>query len=240
MDNGRVLLVFFCFIFNAPNVEKLILSYLKEFKETKLLDQPFVDFIVSLGCESHLVFRKFSQTIRRVVPTANITWSPGNLHEYPGIYTIWSKAPKYYVIGYSHCRGVTHGRTMTDVVFDVVMKPWEKVLKIFNESSDINRIGFVGSPYGWAWFNFWWARGISLLDNPEPQKTERYYYERYLGLRVGPNCTQWLDKHCYRKVDNFYSLALGRKNEGLTATQASKLFLNFDIPKFVDNSTLHK
>jgi hypothetical protein len=119
-----------------------------------------------LSGNNYTFFEQVSRTIRKLVPTANISWSPGNLHEYPGINTIWFYGPKYDIAGYSHCRGLTHGKTEVDAVFEVVIKPWREVLEIFRNNHKVNRIGFLSSIYGWAWFNFWLARGPSLRNNP--------------------------------------------------------------------------
>jgi hypothetical protein len=98
MNTGRVLLVFYCFLYGTPNVEQLIISYLNGFIESKLLHQPFVDFIISLSGENNTFFEQISKTIQRLTPTANITWSHGSTHEYPGIYTIWSKSSTSRII----------------------------------------------------------------------------------------------------------------------------------------------
>jgi hypothetical protein len=107
------------------------------------------------------------------------------------------------------------------------MKPWEKVLEIFNECSDINSIGFVGSPLGWAWYNFWWTRGITLSHNPKPELiTDRYYYERFLGLKK--YCQRMTEPRCYDRKDNFYSLALERKVKSYNINAATRLHRKFE------------
>jgi hypothetical protein len=232
---GRVLVVFFCYLMNTPNVNRLILSYVSELYETRLFT-PHVDFVVVLSGENFGLFEKIAKMIWRIHPRANITWSHGNEYEYPGIYTIWANSHSYHIVGYSHCRGLTHGKTTTDVVFRVVMKEWRKVFSIFHLNKKVNRIGFVGSTSGYGWYNFWWARAAHFYSSPKPAKgMERHYYERYLGLREGISFCPPKKSICYGNADDFFSLALNSMHSGWTIPQVIKLYASFD-KKFPPNN----
>jgi hypothetical protein len=201
-------------------METLLLRYIKEIQYMKFIDQKNSDLVVSLS-GTNAIFLKMSHKIRQILPTANITFSEGNSFEYPGIYSVWSRAPYYDIVGYSHCKGLSREKLIPDFAFQSVIVPWKRVVQIFSDYPSVDRVGFVASSKGWAWFNFWWARANYIMNSPKPRKTQKYYYESYLGLRKdGMNCTKTEEGDCYTNTNNFYSLAFGAVSNGITSYHA--------------------
>jgi hypothetical protein len=197
---------------------------MKELREIHLLNQHFVTLIVSLSGTNNLLLSRMQNRLKKIIPNVNITWSEGNLYEYPGIYTLWSKAPYYDIVGYSHCKGVSRKKVETDFSFKAVIHPWEKVFRLFNQFPDIDRVGFLSSEQGWGWYNFWWARSSYIKGSPEPEKAMKYYYESYLGLRKKTeNCTISSDGRCYGNSKNFYSLAFDTVGKSVDSMEAAKI-----------------
>lgn len=52
------------------------------------------------------------------------------------------------------------------LLFYSIITPWKKLVNIFKNNININKIDSKASSEGFMWFNFWWARG-SYLKNCE-------------------------------------------------------------------------
>jgi hypothetical protein len=222
----RILLVFFCYLLNYDNMEILLLRYIKEIQQMKLLEQKNTHLVVSLS-GTNITFLKMSHKIRQIFPTINITFSEGNSYEYPGIHSVWSRSYYFDIVGYSHCKGISRKRSFTDFAFRTVIFPWKKVVQLFSDYPSIDRVGYIASNGGWAWFNFWWARGVYVMGCPKPRITSKYYYESYLGLRKdGKNCTKSEEGDCFTNADNFFSIALGAAGIGVNPSRAAYLHQN--------------
>lgn len=133
------------------------------------------------------------QSVRSILPAADVWKYPINRFECPGIRRAWDVArgvdegsrERHWVL-YFHGKGmVNHGserapwnKELTDN--DVVR--WRQVLAALDAQPDIQKAGYAGSDAGHTWFNFWWARASYMQVLARPEVTpDRFYYERWIG-----------------------------------------------------------
>jgi hypothetical protein len=223
----KVLVVFFCYLMQTPNLHHLIHNYVVALNDTRLIHQNFASLHVALSGDYHL-FETISRLFS-VFPRSNITHTHGNSHEYPGIFAAWSLASHYDLVVYFHCKGLTHNTQQISPLFTTVIKPWRKILKIFRTQPHTDRVALLSSPEGYSWCNYWWARSSYLLSSPEPQKKtlylERWYYEIFLGLRKNQSeCALPVVLHhqlyCFATSKNVYSLVGDRVGLSFSAVEA--------------------
>ena len=120
--------------------------------------------------------------------TVSITNTSENENEYRGIklvYDLSNKNPDDIFL-YMHSKGISYNnldrRLDEMILFQETINPWRRVLKVFKENDNINKVGFGSSHDGSIWFNFWWVRGRYLSTCDEPQLTDdRWYYENWLS-----------------------------------------------------------
>eukprot|EP01031_Cornospumella_fuschlensis_P030321 gene30321-36640_t len=119
----------------------------------------------------------------------------GNFFEYPGIVHLWRSIENETeafntLFLYFHTKGmVFHGseyKRQDEHIFRTVIEPWKEVSKRFQEDVRLNKAAYAISERGFAWYNFFWARGSYLqrLEHPMTPAAEqqvRYYYEDWLS-----------------------------------------------------------
>lgn len=195
----QVGIVYYAFL--ADDKWKIIVSQqLGELNDTGLLEISDLHLVLC-GDPGKLASAK--QIVAEALPGKryDLQYTVVNRFEYPGIKCLYELACQHperkYL--YFHSKGMVHhsqkGRLPEEVVlFDTVIKPWKKVLQIFEESPHVNKIGFGASYAGFLWSTFMWARGAYLAACQPPVVTsDRYYYESWVG-HCGP-CMSFID--CY-------------------------------------------
>ena len=116
-----------------------------------------------------------------------------NNYEYPGLDRVWrlgqNMSKNDEIILYFHSKGIswcTYDETknrdaLGTYLFDVVIRPWKKIMDIFRDNPGIDKIGHSPSPSGWIWYNFFWIRGTFAQQLERPIITSRrHYYEDYV------------------------------------------------------------
>lgn len=197
---------------NPASYQFLLKSQLRDLVSTGLMDRVATTLWVE-GCTTDPMFaaRVHEAIGPHLMVKTRVTTHHENNHEYFGIHRVWSLNQEYegdhtrHVTLYFHAKGISH-KTFTphndrDAVgtrlFDVVVRPWENVLRVFREMPHIDKVGAAYSHAGWVWFNFWWVRGSFCRQLERPIVAERrHYYEDYL-CRVPHN----LQHPVFRETD---------------------------------------
>lgn len=179
----KVGIVYYDFINPKVAWNDIILNQLRELKESRIEEVADIHIHVT-GEDQYLELAYIN--IQKEIPSAIISKSNINRFEYDGIHLIWQLATanpeKVYL--YFHSKGMCSGApglAQQQKLNKIIIQPWERILKIFDENPNVNKIGACASVVGWMWFNFWWARGNYLTECKEPIIAEnRYYYESWL------------------------------------------------------------
>lgn len=131
-----------------------------------------------------------SQIIKHLVPESKVQTSSENRFEYPGLLRLWELAQEdpSHIFLYFHSKGMSsdaNRRVFAErALFQEVIEPWRKVMKIFETRPDINKVGFGAGNGGLFWFNFWWVRATYIAECVKPDICpNRWYYEGWLGSK---------------------------------------------------------
>lgn len=180
----KVTIVYYAFINPKALWLDIISGQLTQLKETGITE--IANMYVHVSGEQNNI-DKAIEKIREILPDSIIYDSTINQYEYRGIHLVWSLARKNpgHIYLYFHTKGMsysTNGRTIQDKqLFKSVIEPWNKILDIFQNDDNINKIGLGAGKEGWMWFNFWWVRGAYLVECQEPAiNADRGYYEGWL------------------------------------------------------------
>jgi len=134
-----------------------------------------------------------------------IEFFPDNEYEYQGIKKVWNLGQIYNnkndIILYYHSKGMsrnTEYKYNKNDKYNIILKDIKKIFKIYNEFSEIDKIGYSCGGNGWIWYNFWYARGsyINSLENPI-KTNRRHYYESWLGRKIKFDKERSNLKNCY-------------------------------------------
>lgn len=185
---NKIIIVYFCYLNKNSDFKNIIKDQLNELKDTGLTNIPDVHiYSVLSGKEED--FEIMKKEMIKIFPKINIETTTLNQWEYCGIDLVWRLAKEHknldtYIL-YFHSKGISYNikqRCPVEIkLFQDVIVPWKKVLNIFKNMPEINKIGFTASENGWMWFNFWWARSKYLANCEKPILTNnKYYYEDWL------------------------------------------------------------
>jgi hypothetical protein len=131
----------------------------------------------------------FSQT--------KITTTNDNQYELPALNLLWHLARepghKESIFLYFHGKGTSHreseqSRNFRELFLTrLVVGSWLTSYILFELLKEIEKVGFMSSPGGWLWYNFWWARSSYLRGLSRPQISDnRHGYESWLGMKNTP------------------------------------------------------
>jgi hypothetical protein len=145
-----------------------------------------------------------------------------NYYEYPGIKLVYDLANRNpdWIFFYMHSKGMVfnktiEGRSKMEInILRQTINAWKEALDVLNTNSSIQKVGLYPNIKGGIWFNFWFVKGlyiINQLEDPLRTNTNRYYYEDWLGLSK-------------EKAIDYYSL-IKKKPFEFSAKDASKLAL---------------
>lgn len=106
---------------------------------------------------------------------------------------------------YSYLRVGDNLSTELDcVIFQEIIYPWKKIIRIFNENTYINKVGLGASSSGFFWHNSWWVRGSYLIKCKEPNVEVDYNdcYRNWItfGSENSTNNMGYLE--CYSLISN--------------------------------------
>lgn len=184
--NMNVQIVYFVYIDPSINWENIVYGQLINLKKSGLLE--FSHLHVHIVCPEYYL-SNVTDTINALVGNYQVSIynTSENEHEYQGIKLIHDlsiNSPNDVFL-YMHSKGISYNnldrRFDELILFQETVKPWRKILKIFEEDDSTNKIGFGAADDGAMWFNFWWARGMYLSTCEDPQLTnDRWYYENWL------------------------------------------------------------
>ena len=182
----------------------IVFPQMKDLYATKIMDSEdsgvVVDLLVVLHSETQELLDEATRGILDIFSSSPTTtqvqfqYAKENLFEYHGIKALYdsSVASREHdpdkIFLYFHSRGMYYHGDDTKrcqqekTIFDVVVKPWTKVLEIFRTKPDVNKVCFGCSPSGYGWYNFFWVRGAYLRECSPPVVTsDRFYYESYIA-----------------------------------------------------------
>eukprot|EP01105_Mastigella_eilhardi_P000980 TRINITY_DN1123_c0_g1_i15.p2 TRINITY_DN1123_c0_g1~~TRINITY_DN1123_c0_g1_i15.p2 ORF type:complete len:307 (+),score=94.62 TRINITY_DN1123_c0_g1_i15:260-1180(+) len=153
---------------------------------------------------------EFAELLLGGVAALRVATHPGNHYEYPGIRRAFDLAAegelrgesedeqRRHLVLYHHGKGMfstkgdqTKGGALLTVT-PVVVEGWRGIVQRFANDSAMNKAGYITSPAGFHWYNFWWARAsyLRLLEPPQVHDEDRFYYERWLGGLYNPTTGQ--------------------------------------------------
>jgi hypothetical protein len=185
---------------------KLISDQLIELHDTGLLN--IAEFYAHItgdkeSCQYAVAF------IKTIIPSAEIFLSFENKYEFPGIHLVWqlAHAKPDNIFLYFHSKGMSYDtmerRHDEKQIFQEVIKSWRRVLNVFAINENINKVGLAIGDLGFAWFNFWWARGDYLVNCEEPveplKPDDRWLYETWLAKKQNKEYTF---SDCFSLADN--------------------------------------
>mmetsp|Transcript_22965 Transcript_22965/g.38295 ORF Transcript_22965/g.38295 Transcript_22965/m.38295 type:complete len:357 (+) Transcript_22965:86-1156(+) len=217
IDRMNVYAVYFAYVHTARNRwQELIQLQLDEFNCNGLVEKAKV-FYVCLAIDhaeetdetKAALARETVALVRGIIPNASIEISLENQFEYPGIRKTWDIAQSLpdnevnnSIILYHHSKGMVFtylgGFTGVRVPIDIKLShatfdPWPQVLDMFGKHSHLNKVGCFPAEEGHVWFNLWYARASYLrtVINPTLHKSNRYYFETWLGMVSDKQDSLW-------------------------------------------------
>lgn len=201
--NKKITIVYYAYINNDSDWVKLISDQLIDLYRTGLL--AIAEFYAHVTGDK-LLCQYAIKFIKTIIPDAEVYISFENKYEYPGIHLVWQLAHTKpdNIFLYFHSKGMSYNATERrhdeKQIFQEVVKSWRRVLNIFSAYWDVNKVGLAIGDYGFAWFNFWWARGSYLVNCDEPLLTDnRWFYETWLGKKIDGTTSV---NDCYSLSDN--------------------------------------
>jgi len=190
-NTEQIYIVYFINTYTNTNFKYLLQSQMEDLLDTNIMDTG-AKLYIEVCCFEKDNFL-INYLIKRIFPknyhhNIVISCHNENNHEYYGINRVWELSQKNPINNtlYFHAKGISrntfsreNNRDKTGSrLFDIVIKPWKKVLSIFNNNPNIDKIGTSFSNVGFIWWNFFWIRGSYCVRLEKPIKTNRrHYYE---------------------------------------------------------------
>ena len=115
---------------------------------------------------------------------------PHSIYERDCLRILWQDAmnsKQETIYCYAHAKGVsskkTKGRKKVEAIFSsVILKRLTSCTHLLSTFPDSSKVSGCFSPQGFAWHNFWLAKGSYLKGLKEPPPTpNRYFYEYWLS-----------------------------------------------------------
>ena len=205
-QGANITVVYNAFVWPENNWRMIIASQLSDLVKSGLLNCAHIHVALSVP-SSHPGFTYSGLENLLAEGAALIHSAPGggqmrvvphldNFFEYPGLDTLWhlaqddddEVAASHRIFLYFHAKGMVHHgflqKRLDHVLFDRTILPWRRIVQRFVDDDSVRLIAQWPSSAGWAWVNFWWARGsyIRSVQKPVLQgHKRRHYYESWLG-----------------------------------------------------------
>ena len=133
---------------------------------------------------NHLLLNKYPK-----IQLINIFYT--NEYEYPGIKTVYELSTNNddeYIL-YFHSKGVmSNSHDVRKTLFEYTIANYKDAITEFQENKDTDIVCLIPSGYGFAYFNFFWARSSYInkyCSKPQAASNnstyERYSWELWLG-----------------------------------------------------------
>lgn len=203
-NTKRVTVIYFCSINDKVDWQSILSGQLMQLR-TIGIDE-IADIYIHI-CGQNYNLDLAIRLISEIVPSAIVSSTTHNQFEYPAISLVWKLArespDRIYL--YFHSKGMFSGNAglmQQKKLFKSTIASWRKVLNLFENHENVNKIGLAASETGWIWFNFWWARGTYIAGCEEPKITDnRYYYEEWLYRRSSEAKPSTVNE-CYSLADD--------------------------------------
>jgi len=197
-NNIDINIIYYAYVTDdrKERAQMIINAQLDELIESNVLDNKNNKLYIVL-CISDNNFNELKTILDNKLANYNyeISYTPNNNYEYPGIKKLYDLAcispEKLYL--YFHSKGVYYHHNNNDIInrdkwekylTKNTIQRWKDVINIVLNDPSVTRIGLF--PCSFVWTNFFWATGKYLSECSEPIINEdRYYYEGWLS--TNPN-----------------------------------------------------
>lgn len=217
----KVDIVYFANLFvNRQHGHILIIHQISDLIQTRLLELATLHMVISCPQDYH--YQPILQQVSEKTSShVQFHINHENCHEFPGIMLVHQLALRthsrsHYLL-YFHAKGITRFQgerePIEKALHAIVISPWKKILKIFNNHPTVDKIGSTFSKQGWIWWNYWWARATYIARLESPIKTtRRHYYEDWLCRVLIRPYTPLSEKRKEDDKDNAYIYNLSSDN----------------------------
>ena len=208
---NKINIIYFIWINPKKNFKNIISGQLSDIKNSGILNESKI--YIEICCDYEEFCDDLKKLINNIIKEYNyeIQFYSKNVYEYYGIKKLYDLAQiepdKYYL--YIHSKGMFNYDNIDDrhnyekTLTKGTVYQYKKVVKIFDDNSNIAKIGLFPSENhnkNFIWLNFFWARGVYLTTCENPIKTnDRYYYELWSGTGESVSLTYNLHENNYKK-----------------------------------------
>lgn len=214
----KVIIIYYIYINPNRDWKCIINGQLNDLKTVDLLNN---SLFIHICCENNKYILECINLISNFDFPFKLSTSFENQYEYPGIklmYDVSQKNPDC-ILFYMHSKGMVFTNQFNrrsdceKLFFRYTIKDYQKVLTIFKEQENINKIGLMQTEGKYIFCNFFWIRTNYLIGATPPVISDnRFDYEFYIG-------------NCKKDLNDCYSLITG-----------DNLMLNYDkISYYRDN-----
>ena len=233
-------IVYYIYINPLKNWKSIVLGQINDLKTVGLLS--FAKLYCVICAENKNLFDECETLIPK---ESECEYISQNQYEYPGLKKLHDLGTEYpeEIFLYMHTKGMVFhgqkGRLDQEIkILRNTINNWKYINNLFNNNSQIDKVGLFPSHDGIFWFNFFWIRGSFLKNIPPPIITNnRYYYEH--GFIINKN-----------KINNFFNLLFFDKTpiRPRGAFKILKLlnksfnvnFINFNFKKYINKYKEYK
>jgi hypothetical protein len=188
LDNKTLHIVYFAWLPENGNGEKIIPGQIAEVISSGLFDRPNtrLHFIISSSNKTRLNWFNELDFVTRYNATLYMTEQ--NKFEYPGIRYFWELGCKHPddIFLYFHSKGARYNKGrigMEMVLTREIVVSWRLMLSLLVSNPNSLTFG-LGGP-GYQWMNFFWTRGSLFPLSPKVKYVDnRYWYEEWSGVDV--------------------------------------------------------
>lgn len=183
----KVIIIYYIYINPKRDWKCIINGQLNDLNTMGLLNH---DIFIHICCENNKYILECINLINKFNFSFTISSNNKNQYEYPGIKLMYDVAQNNpdRILFYMHSKGMVftnykNRRSECELLWlRYTVKDYEKVIRIFNEQKEINKIGLMAGKENYIYCNFFWIKTNYLKSLIPPVITDnRYYYEEYIG-----------------------------------------------------------
>lgn len=201
-----IVLLYYIFLHPKKDWRIILKGQLYDINKTGILDKSTFHAVLT-GSQSDIDEAK--NIIKNILNVDfDTTETTKNQFEFPAIIKIRELAlihpDKIFI--YMHSKGMVFNNRTSDrlliekVLTNNTLLNWETTLHIFDMYPNIKKASLFPSKQGFAWFNFWWARGSYLIScKPLEISSDLVYDDRFL-------CEEWLGSYGSNTWEDCYSI----------------------------------
>jgi hypothetical protein len=224
IQESRICIVYFAYINPDPRKDwrSILNGQMDDLIRCGVLSHSSLEIVLSATPELAQQAHTCLESILSSFTFKNFTIVHENHFEYEGIKRLHDLSQIYpnKIFLYFHSKGMVyyedqHRVWLEQMLTKITLTKWRDVIFIFEQYSDINKIGSYPSNHeghGCIWFNFFWVRGSYIKTCNKPGITDdRYYYEYWLGYAGNKSLHDSYglisrNKNKYSKCDVVYSI----------------------------------